>query len=192
MPGNMPFHLEKGALGLRMDFLIKVPAVKAEVLRRLKAGDQLWSIASAIAVDGVTIDLFGDPQAEYAGKLDQLTPGGGEGGDYLMKQALLRPLNQDSTGNRSSFAQFWQNALSQNPALPDQLRQELIIALESGREVDFWWECSLPTPSSPQVKTSLDLPEIARVMFRTDHRTIVPDIPGATPREPIDPAPATT
>lgn len=186
MPGNMPFHLEKGALGLRMDFLIKVQAVRVEVLRRLKAGDQLWTIAGAIAVGGVTIDLFGDHQSEYAAKLDQLTPGGSEGSEYLTKQALLRPLNQDSTGNRTSFAQFWQNAIGENPGLGDELRQQLIVALESGREVDFWWECSLPTPSSPQVKTSLDLPEIARVMFRTDHRTIVPDQPGQQPRAPID------
>ena len=192
MPGNMPFHLEKGALGLRMDFLIKVQAVRDEVLRRLKTGDPLWSIASAIVVGGVTVNLFDDRQADFAAKLDELTPGGSDGGDYLTKQALIRPLNQDSTGNRSSFAQFWQTALIENPGLPDQLRQEVIIALESGREVDFWWECSLPTPSSPQVKASMDLPEIARVMFRTDHRTIVPDIPGATPREPIDPAPTTT
>jgi hypothetical protein len=186
MPGNMPFHLEKGALGLRMDFLIKVPAVRSEVLSRLMAGDDLWTIAAAITVGSVTVNLFADPQADFVAKLDQLTPGGTEGNEYLEKQALLRPLNQDSTGNRTSFAQFWQNALSQNPGLPDQLRQELILALDSGREVDFWWECSLPTPSSPQVKTSLDLPEIARVMFRTDHRTIVPDEPGQQPRPPID------
>jgi len=186
MPGNMPFHLEKGALGLRMDFLIKVQAVRAEVLSKLRAGEPLWTIAGAIDVGGINVNLFDDRQADFAAKLDELTPGGGEGADYLTKQALLRPLNQDSTGNRSSFAQFWQNAISENPGLGDELRQQLIVALESGREVDFWWECSLPTPSSPQVKTSLDLPEIARVMFRTDHRTIVPDQPGQQPRAPID------
>jgi hypothetical protein len=191
--GNMPFHLEKGVLGLRMDNLMRIPDVRDHVLERLYDDEDPWYVATTISVGGQKINVLTDTKAAFAASLDVLDPGLAItglaasvtlGADYLAKQALLRKLNVDTRGNRDGFMVFWNT--KKNQVLVDQMRQELIIALQSGREVDFWWECSLPEGSAPQVKTLMDLPQVARVLFRTDHGPVTPEAPNQTPRLPLD------
>ena len=185
--GSMPFHLEKGVIGLRLDYLIRDSGVRNHVLARLHNNENPLSVAQTIAVGSVIVNVINDQKSAFAAKLDALMPGTGAGAEYLKKQSLLRAYNQDSTGNRSAFIDYWKKAVVSDPKLIDVMRKELIIALASGREVDFWWECSLSTGQDPTVKTALELPEIARVLFRTDHGPVQAEKKGMKPRPPLDP-----
>ncbi len=182
MGGNMPFHFEKGAIGLRMDYLCRIPAFRATALAELAAGTPIFNIANNLTVGGVTVSMFGDTLGPFVQKLKLLSGSDKAGNEYANEASLLRPLNMDTPGNRNEFAQFWIDAMAADPTLEDQIRMALIQALESGREVDVWWECSLPDNTPPKVQASLDLPEVARVYFRTDHSPVVPQVPGQQPR----------
>jgi hypothetical protein len=190
----MPFHLEKGPLGLRMDYMAKIPAVKAAALAQLSPPNNAdpFNIAVSLTVGPVTISLFDDDRYAFAGKLDQLSatlnlaqsPNKTFGDEYLEEQALLRPLNQDSTGNRTAFKKFWLNAIKKNSPLVGAIRSALVDALKAGSELDVWWECTLPDNTGPDVAVSTDLQEVARLMFRTDHSTIAPQTSTQQPRTP--------
>ena len=193
MSGNMPFHLEKGPLGLRMDYLAKIPAVRDEALRRLNAQENPWDIGTALTVGDVTISLFTDNRNVFAAKLNQLAGGttveiyGVEmlpGDAFLAEQELLRPFNRDSTGNRNKFAQYWQDAKTKNPDLVGAVREALTTALGGNVELDVWWECTLPDNADPGVHVSTELAEVRRLMFRTDHSTIAEETPGQVARTP--------
>jgi hypothetical protein len=179
MPGNMPFHLEKGPLGLRMDYLAKIDEVRSNVLDRIR-GTQLqqpedfWLVARSISANGVEINLLEDDRNVFSAKLNQLSPGAGDA--YLVEQALLRPFNRDSTGNRNRFVAFWEGRKG-NAELMAAIRQAVITSLESTSELDVWWECTLRDnpPSEPAVAVSTELPEVTRLMFRTDHSPVVPE-----------------
>ena len=71
--GAMPFHLEKGVLGLRMDYLSRSPAVRAHVVKRLQAGQDPFEVAASIDIPGVgVINVFTDRKADFVAKLDAL------------------------------------------------------------------------------------------------------------------------
>jgi len=187
MTGNMPFHMEKGPLGLRMDYVAKIGEIRQSVLDRILGTplqlppEDFWLVAKSISANGVTINLLEDDRNVFAAKLNQLSPGAGDA--YLTEQALLRPFNRDSTGNRSRFVAYWEERKG-NTQLMEALRQAIISSLEAGGELDVWWECTLPDDTEPSVAVSTELAEVTRLMFRTDHRPIAPEVPGLVARTP--------
>jgi hypothetical protein len=196
--GTMPYHLEKGVLGLRMDYLTRSPAVRAHVLQRLQAGEDPFVVAGDINIPGVpTINVFINLKADFAARLDALLNADPDPPDsdherrsgtrYLEDQRNLMPRNDDRTANRNRFEQFWRG--HQNGSLTDQMRDVLVSALSSGREhIDYWWECGLPEGSPPQVLL-FETDGAAHVFFSTDHRPVEPINTAIT--DPEDPPVAT-
>jgi hypothetical protein len=193
MTGNMPFHLEKGPLGLRMDYMAKIPAVRTAALALLNGQADPWAIGTALVVNGVTISLFNDNRNVFADKLNALAGGvtveiyGVEmlpGDGFLAEQALLRPFNRDSTGNRNKFTDFWEDAKTKNPELVAAVRTALTTALGGEVELDVWWECTLADDADPGVHVSTEFEEVTRLMFRTDHSPIAEETPGQVARPP--------
>ena len=189
----MPFHLEKGPLGLRMDYMAKVPAIRERALERLQNNESPWDVGTALEVNGITISLFNDNRNDFAAKLNQIS---GDltmqfydetmtlGAAYLEEQALLRPLNRDSTGNREKFVEYWSDKGEGNAALETAVRNALIDALQPlNVELDVWWECTLHEPD-PGVAVSKQFTEVTRLMFRTDHTPVVREVAGQAPRTP--------
>lgn len=171
--GFMPFHIEKGAIGLRLDHLCRHGPTRQHVIERLQAGDNPLTIAQNIpGPDGTPIKVLSDDRLTFEAALDTLL-GPGKGAAYRSDAAHLRHLNRDNPPDRESFATFWTKAIGNNPALIDEMRMKILEALQandatgSPKEVQFWWECTLPTPSSARVE-HLELPETMYVFFRTD------------------------
>jgi hypothetical protein len=190
----MPFSLEKGVLGLRMDYLIRSPAVRANVLQRLQDGQDPFAVQANIVIPGVEpINVFTDKKADFARKLDQLVDAdpthpdphhGRSGAEYVRDQWQLRPANNDGTGNRRAFAKYWEDRRQQ---LSEQIRLELIAALSSHHEkLFFWWECTLPHGESPRAEFRSS-ETAGHVYFLTDHGPAEP--PDTRPRRPEDPDP---
>ena len=196
--GTMPFHMEKGVLGLRMDYLSRSPAVRDHVVRRLRDDQEdPFVVAASINIPGVgPINVFTDKKAEFVAKLDALlqedpTPpdpySRRSGEDYWLDQRELRKANNDGTGNRDKFAEYWLDP-QRRAAVTGQLRDVLIAALTSDKHhVDYWWECSLEDGEPPQVTLQETL-GAAHVLFMTDHSPVQrPDTPE---RKPTDPDPS--
>lgn len=189
--GSMPFHLEKGVLGLRLDYLCRSPAVRAHVLKRLQNGEDPFVVAADINIPGVgNINVLTDRRDDFAAKLETLrqvdpTPADPyerrSGAEYRADQAQLRPANNDSTGNRNAFSGYW---VSRQSVVADAMRSALMQALTSGKHcIDFWWECSLDDGADPTVHLMLT-PGAAHVLFVTDHSMIEP--PNTPARAPLD------
>lgn len=189
--GSMPFHLEKGVLGLRLDYLCRSPKAREHVRTRLEAGEDPLAVATDINIPGVgIINVLTDKRPAFAAKLDSLLqvdrtnpdPYERRSGDqYLADHAQLRPANNDNTGNRDAFAKYWMERRAQVAA---ELKTVLIQALKSDKHhVDFWWECSLEEGKGPAVKL-VETEGAAHVMFMTDHGPVQP--PDTPQREPLD------
>ncbi len=191
----MPFHLEKGVLGLRLDYLTRSPAVRNHVLLRLLAGEDPFVVAATINVLNVgNINVFTDKKADFVRKLDDLLDqdwtdydphGKRSGQDYWQDQKdNLRPANNDNTGNRNAFAGFWG---PRQHVVRHAMRLALIRALTSGKShIDYWWECSLPEGSDPTVMV-LETPGAAHVLFVTDHGPVEDPATGVRGRPDPDP-----
>jgi hypothetical protein len=192
----MPFHLEKGVIGLRMDYLTRSPAVRAHVLQRLQQQQDPFVVATNIDIPNVgVINVFTDRMADFIAKLDLLvqvdpTPhdpyGRRSGQEYWRDQRELRKANNDSTGNRDSFTRYWLDP-QRRAAVTNQLRDALINALSSDmHHIDYWWECSLHDGEPPQVRI-METQGSLHVLFMTDHGPVEPmDTPT---RGPVDPDP---
>lgn len=196
--GAMPFHLEKGVIGLRFDYLCRSQLVRQHVLARLHGGQNPFTISKTLDPGGIGIDAMGDSLSDFKKALDALlasdpTTVPGErrsGNDYDIDQRRLLGLNQDSGGNRDAFVKYWAvDAPGLNPNLKPEMTQAFIRALESlnstRQRIDFWWDCTMPDHNPPTVICSLDVPWIARVFFCTDHEPIDHDTT-KPPRGPGD------
>ncbi len=193
--GTMPFHLEKGVLGLRFDYLTRDADVRDHVLARLQSGKNPFLVAGSINVRGVGINALTDKRAVFAKRLDDLfatdstllAPGERRtGAEYLEDDALLMERNRDSTGNRTAFLQYWIDGGVENANLIDEVRQAIIKALVSGRtRIDYWWNCT-EDDTPPTAVCSLDVPGVARVYFCTDHNPVEhpPTLPARAPLDP--------
>ena len=202
MGGGMPFHLEKGVIGLRFDYLCRSGLVRDHIRARLAANENPFRMSKTLNINDIPIDAMGDSKSEFKKKLDALlvedpvlVPEERRSGDeYLIDQARLLGLNQDTAGNRDGFVQYWATtAPALNANLQSDLRQALIQAIDSldsiRQRIDFWWDCTMPDHHPPTVITSLDVPWIARVLFCTDHEPIDHDTtkpPRGPGDEPID------
>lgn len=196
--GAMPFHLEKGALGLRMDYLTRSPALRAHVVERLRNGQDPFDVAASIDIPGVgIINVFTDRKADFVAKLDRLQDVDPTDHDHYEKrsgreywddlQHLLKA-NNDHTGNRNAFAAYW---FARRTIVADAMRKVFISALTSEKHcIDFWWECSLEDGADPTVYL-METPGAAHVLFVTDHSMIEPtdtDARAPLDEEPVFPA----
>jgi hypothetical protein len=181
MTGIMPLKMEKGPLGLRMDFLARIEEARQGALDRIQgtpqqAAEDFWVVARSISAGGLEINLLDDDRNVFAAKLNELSSG-------LEKQASLRAWNRDSTGNRSRFVAFWEDQTG-NTQLMEAIRGALITSLESAGELDVWWDGTRPANSGPGVAVSTELDEVTRLLFRTDRSPIVAETVDMEPRAP--------
>jgi hypothetical protein len=179
----MPYHLEKGVLGLRLDYLTRSPAVQQQVLERMQAREDPFVVVTDININGVgRINVFADSRSEFKEKLDLLlavdpTPpdpyNRRSGNQYQADHQALKAANNDNPGNRDAFIKYWMDP-NNRAAVSEPLKDVLIAALTSGRHhIDYWWECSLEDGEPPQVMV-FETPGAAHVLFITDHGPVQP------------------
>jgi len=200
MGGGMPFHLEKGVLGLRLDYLTRSPAVRNWAIGQMQAGANPFVLVASIPIPGSeeTINAFNDPKAEFIRKLELLNaadppPSPPDPWERRSAQSYwneqdkyLLDANNDHTGNRNAFRDYWLNRLT--PKLIAQARVALLGALQSGKHhIDYWWDCSLKEGDPPQVIHCDHMPGAAHVFFVTDHTPVEP--PDTPTRLPLDAEP---
>ena len=183
--GVMPFHLEKGVMGLRFDYLTRSPEVRQYLAAQLAPqGADPFAEASNINIQGIGIDALNDDMNTFMHRLDDLHNLNNyrfddherrTGQEYREDNDALEPRNQDTPGNRAAFVGYWTWASGQKPAVKNEMRRAMLRALNSATpgsprpRVDHWWDCTLPDGSLPLVICSLDVASIARVLFCTPH-----------------------
>jgi len=186
--GIMPFHLEKGVMGLRFDYLTRSPEARQYLATQLGGGHPVdpFVVAANISIQGLQINVLNDDMTTFMNALDQLCALNNyrfdaherrTGQEYQEDNNALEPRNQDTPGNRAAFVGYWTWAFApgRSPALKDDMRRAMQKALNSSTpgpprpRIDHWWDCTLPDGSAPQVICSLDVPSIARVLFCTPH-----------------------
>ncbi|TMF06108.1 MAG: hypothetical protein E6I38_10740 [Chloroflexi bacterium] len=186
--GIMPFHLEKGVMGLRFDYLTRSPEARQYLATQLGGGHPVdpFVVAANISIQGLQINVLNDDMTTFMNALDGLCALNNyrfdaherrTGQEYQEDNNALEPRNQDTPGNRAAFVGYWTWAFApgRSPALKDDMRRAMQKALNSSTpgpprpRIDHWWDCTLPDGSAPQVICSLDVPSIARVLFCTPH-----------------------
>jgi hypothetical protein len=187
--GIMPFHLEKGVMGLRFDFLMRSPEVRQFILG--SPDPDPFHLAANINVGGIQIDALHDDLNTFKDALDQLYSLNNyqfdsherrQGREYLDDNRALDQRNNDMPGNRRAFVDYWTNAAASNPGLTNVMRIAMRSALQSVTlglprpRIDHWWDCTLPDGNPPTVIYSDQVPSIARVLFCTPHTGVVESI----------------
>lgn len=184
--GSMPFHLEKGVMGLRFDYLTRSPEVRQFLLTELQQpGADPFQIARNIQIMGssgpINVNVINDDLSKFTDRLEDLwtlnpvmLPDDEERrrkADYIRDEGALDPRNRDTPGNRQAFVNYWEVAApGANPNIKAEMVQALVQALASGRErIDYWWDCSQLHTDRPTIICSLDVPRVARVFFSTPH-----------------------
>jgi len=188
--GVMPFHLEKGVMGLRFDYLTRSPEVRDDLRARLGGGADPFAVASSISIPwpghpNISIDALGNNIGQFSQALDDLfslNPAQFDaherrrGREYQDDNNALELRNQDTPGNRAAFVGYWNAHAPPGSALRNQMRLAMLQALNPAPgeqntrpRIDHWWDCTLPDGAAPQVITSFDVPHVARVFFCTPH-----------------------
>jgi hypothetical protein len=184
--GSMPFHLEKGVMGLRFDYLTRSPECRQVLLQNLQQpGADPFQVARNIQVaspsGSIRINVIDDGMAGFTDRLQELwvlnptqLPDHEERrtkADYIRDESGLDARNRDTPGNRQAFVSYWETLAPQaNPNIKAEMAQALVSALTSGRQrIDYWWDCSQLDTDKPMVICSLDVPRVARVFFSTPH-----------------------
>jgi hypothetical protein len=155
----------RGVIGLRMVYLARDPDVRAHVLNRLNAGQDLFQVASTINVRGQQINLFGDEKADFEKKLGELL-GADAVKSYRTENNAIDSAHQDTTQSRDVFREYWTKA-SSNSSVASAIRAALIAALGSGGEIDFGWQADLATGAQPGAASSV-AEGTTHVVFHTD------------------------
>ena len=183
--GIMPFHLEKGVMGLRFDYLTRSPDARQYLAAQLVGGPvDPFVVAANINIQGIQVDVLNNDMLTFMNALDGLHALNNyrfdpherrTGQEYREDNDALEPRNQDTPGNRAAFVGYWTWASGQSPAVKNDMRRAMLRALNTATpgpprpRIDHWWDCTLPDGSTPQVICSLDVPSIARVLFCTPH-----------------------
>ncbi len=188
--GIMPFHLEKGVMGLRFDYLTRTQEVRDDLRSRLEAGADAFDVASGISITwpghpNIVIDALHDNFNAFKQALDDLvalnpapltTHERRTGGEYQQDNNGLDQRNRDTPGNRAAFVGYWNVHAPLGSAPRNQMGQAILKALnpapgeQNARlRIDYWWDCTLPDGDPPGVITSFDVPHVARVFFCTPH-----------------------
>lgn len=124
--------LGQEAIGVRMEFLARSAAIRADALVRLQKGENPITVAQGLT-DGVNvIDIFAMDVVDFANMLDALL-GQGPGAQYTAAVGALAPLQQDTPNNRQHVLNFWQPKINNNPVLADQIRNVFIQALQAAQ-----------------------------------------------------------
>ena len=181
--GIMPFHLEKGVMGLRFDYLTRSPDARQYLAAQLVGGPvDPFVVAANINIQGIQVDVLNNDMPTFMNALDGLHALNNyrfdpherrTGQEYREDNDALEPRNQDTPGNRAAFVGYWTWASGQSPAVKNDMRRAMLRALNTATpgpprpRIDHWWDCTLPDGSAPQVICSLDVPSIARVLFCT-------------------------
>lgn len=134
--------LAQETIGLRMEYVSLDPGIRNDALTRLNSGRDPMAVAYTLSGisqrtgQPVMIDLFRDDILGFAGKLDEIAAG--RGLEYLQAESLLPAGRRDTWPVREHVRDFWEKALTANPALADQIRQAFVNALNVG-EVKVRW-----------------------------------------------------
>lgn len=209
--GTMPLSLTKGVIGLRLDYLSQFASIRQHVRDRfanwlntmapngendLGHPDHPVNVMRTIQVHGITVDVLGDKKSPFVAKINYLRAHEppvdpswyhlGDGAHYVRNDATLEPGNQDATGNRTAFMQWWTgHAAGANPRIFREIAEKVIEAIDSEKpRLEYWWDCSIHDGATVELFLQ---DTIARVLFRTDHTAVHPD-PNLPKREP-DPEP---
>lgn len=192
--GTMPFHLEKGVMGLRFDYLTRSPEVRQFLLVALQppAADP-FVVAANIAIPrpggaNIDIDALNDDLNPFKSALDQLYNLNNyqfdhherrRGSEYRDDNNALDQRNKDTPGNRQAFIGYWTSATAADPGLRDVMRLAMLTALQDATpalprpRIDYWWDCTLPDRDLPTVIYADQVPSVARVLFCTPHAGVV-------------------
>ena len=130
--------LDQETIGLRMEYVALDPDIRQDALNRLTRGRDPMAVAYALTDGHVVIDIFRDEINVFAGKLDLAMPGEGRGGAYLAAEPTLDPDKRDTAGYREHVRDFWEKALTANPALAKQIGQAFVDALNGGAVKVRW------------------------------------------------------
>lgn len=205
--GTMPLSLAKGVIGLRLDYLTQFQSVRNHVKPRLEnwlqtqaQDDHPANVLRAIEVYDVKIDILGDKKAEFVKKINylltkeqSLDPNWdhyGNGKKYVKHDSTLHPANQDATGNRKAFMEWWMYQADNNPDLFSVIAQKIVDALGTNNpHIEFWWDCTLPDGAAATAEVEYR-DTVVRVLFRTDESADDPDLdkrdPDPEPSNPDD------
>jgi len=194
----MPFHLEKGVMGLRFDYLMRSPEVRQFLLT--SPDPDPFHLVANINIQGIQIDALHNDLNTFRHALDQLYSLNNyqfdsherrRGSEYLDDNRALDQRNNDMPGNRQAFVNYWTNAAASDPGLTNVIRAAMRSALQNVTSglprprIDHWWDCTLPDGNPPTVIYSDQVPSIARVLFCTPHTGVVESIArGTLPARP--------
>jgi len=216
--GGMPFHLEKGVMGLRFDYLMRCPLVRQFMLAQLQPpGADPLAIAKAISIPRaaggapILINALADTMPDFMARLTDLFSEDStqlpddeehrEAYQYDHDNQVLDTRNQDTGGNRLAFVGYWTLAIQNDATITGQIRAAMLKAINAvdGPEkdrarIDHWWDCTLIDGEKPRVICSLDVPSVARIFFCTPHKGAVEThernvLPARPPFDPPGPNP---
>lgn len=203
--GFMPHSLEKGPIGLRLDYLAQFQSVRDDVRGRLndylETGSESYhpiavmkSVQSNLPTSGLEVDVLDDSKSLFIKKLNYqlarertIDPDWshvGDGRHYVTHNSYLHEYNQDHAGNRVGFMGWWMGSRPANSGVFTDIASATVEAIDAGRpRLEFWWDCSLPHGATPTAEAVI-LDTIARVLFRTDHSAVTTT--PLPPRDPLD------
>jgi hypothetical protein len=206
--GFMPHSLEKGTIGLRLDYLAQFRSVREHVRERLDSYvttknpnghpiKVLQSVGSSNRSIEVEVNVLGDEKAVFVKKLNYLFANEftldpswshvGDGPHYVTHDSYLHEYNQDSTGNRLGFMAWWTGGRSKDSGVFDDIANAIVSAIDLGTpRLEFWWDCSLADGVAPTAEV-VHVSSVARVLFRTDHSAVAHE--PLPKRPPIDSEP---
>ena len=115
--GIMPFHLEKGVMGLRFDYLTRSPEARQYLATQLGGGHPVdpFVVAANISIQGLQINVLNDDMTTFMNALDGLCALNNyrfdaherrTGQEYQEDNNALEPRNQDTPGNRAAFVGY--------------------------------------------------------------------------------------
>ena len=130
--GIMPFHLEKGVMGLRFDYLTRSPDARPYLAAQLVGGPvDPFVVAANINIGGIHIDVLNDDMTTFMNALDQLCALNNyrfdaherrTGQEYQEDNNALEPRNQDTLGTERPLSAIGHGRLH----LAEALRSRMI------------------------------------------------------------------
>ena len=145
--------LGQETIGVRMEFLAQNTDIRADALYRLQHGANPIGVAQTLTDGTKYIDVFGEDNNSFVGKLNDVLGGGAAGAaavaNYQAVVAALAPAQQDTPPNREHVLTFWQRAIAMNPVLADQIRNVFIQALKAAGPVQVRWGQPAVTHNAP-------------------------------------------
>lgn len=131
---------KKRILGLRLSFLSESEAVRQTILDRLQAGEDTRAIMRDLTVTlnpgEVHFDLLADERDQFVVKLNTLLPDPPPGGDRYANEVG----DDDVSESRQHDWDVWDQHLSSDPALRQQLREAILEVLGHNQKISVYGE----------------------------------------------------